>query len=120
MSSRAAYVIVPLQRPSSSAPLPSRQPGPPHSRDPTWPSSSTRMAAGPSRAGCSVPTATGKGTPVRCIVRAAPSLGISHLTLYAFSSDNWRRPVGEVAGLMRVLDEFVRRETRGAPAMAYA
>jgi undecaprenyl diphosphate synthase len=49
---------------------------------------------------------------VRGIVRAAPSLGITTLTLYAFSSDNWRRPAGEVAGLMRVLDEFVQRETR--------
>ena len=49
---------------------------------------------------------------VRGIVRAAPSLGITTLTLYAFSSDNWRRHAGEVAGLMRVLDEFVRRETR--------
>lgn len=51
---------------------------------------------------------------VRSIVRTAPSAGITTLTLYAFSSDNWRRPAGEVSGLMRVLDEFVRRETRSA------
>jgi undecaprenyl diphosphate synthase len=49
---------------------------------------------------------------VRRVVRAAHSLGIGTLTLYAFSSDNWRRPPGEVASLMRVLDEFVRREAR--------
>lgn len=39
---------------------------------------------------------------VRKIVEAAPSLGIGTLTLYAFSSDNWRRPAAEVATLMRL------------------
>ena len=48
---------------------------------------------------------------VRRIVRAASPLGVSTLTLYAFSSDNWQRPAGEVSFLMRVLDEFLRRET---------
>lgn len=48
---------------------------------------------------------------VRRIVEAAPSLGIGMLTLYAFSSDNWQRPVGEVAGLMRLFERFLRGET---------
>src|SRR5829696_10252467 len=48
---------------------------------------------------------------VRRAVRAASPLGVSTLTLYAFSSDNWQRPAGEVSFLMRVLDEFLRRET---------
>jgi undecaprenyl diphosphate synthase len=37
---------------------------------------------------------------VRRVIEAAPDLGISTLTLYAFSSDNWRRPAPEVAALM--------------------
>src|SRR2546425_647762 len=35
-------------------------------------------------------------------VEAAPGLGIRILTLYAFSSDNWRRPASEVTGLMEL------------------
>ena len=38
---------------------------------------------------------------VRRTVESAPELGITTLTLYAFSSDNWRRPRGEVDHLMR-------------------
>jgi undecaprenyl diphosphate synthase len=39
---------------------------------------------------------------VRRTVESAPALGITTLTLYAFSSDNWRRPRGEVDNLMRL------------------
>ena len=39
---------------------------------------------------------------VRQVIEAAPSLGISTLTLYAFSSDNWRRPAAEVRALMQL------------------
>src|SRR3970040_385615 len=48
---------------------------------------------------------------VRRIVEAAPELGIGVLTLYAFSADNWRRPPGEVAVLMRLFREYLRVET---------
>lgn len=48
---------------------------------------------------------------VRRVVEAAPKLGISVLTLYAFSSDNWRRPEREVATLMRLFRAYLRRET---------
>jgi undecaprenyl diphosphate synthase len=48
---------------------------------------------------------------VRRVVEAAPEMGISVLTLYAFSSDNWRRPSREVALLMRLFREYLRRET---------
>ncbi|MDC7784441.1 di-trans,poly-cis-decaprenylcistransferase [Rhodoplanes sp. TEM] len=48
---------------------------------------------------------------VRRIVEAAPGLGVETLTLYAFSSDNWRRPTAEVAALMLLLRRFVRAET---------
>jgi undecaprenyl diphosphate synthase len=39
---------------------------------------------------------------LRRTVECAPALGITTLTLYAFSSDNWRRPQGEVDHLMRL------------------
>ena len=47
---------------------------------------------------------------VRRAVEIAPSLGITTLTLYAFSADNWRRPASEVATLMRLLESFLVRE----------
>lgn len=49
---------------------------------------------------------------VRRVVEAAPDLGIGILTLYAFSSDNWRRPATEVTALMELLDIYLRKETR--------
>jgi undecaprenyl diphosphate synthase len=47
---------------------------------------------------------------VRRAVEAAPKLGIGTLTLYAFSSDNWRRPATEVSALMQLLHEYLRKE----------
>ena len=47
---------------------------------------------------------------VRRVVEAAPELGIGVLTLYAFSSDNWRRPAAEVETLMRLLRSYLRSE----------
>ena len=47
---------------------------------------------------------------VRRVVRAAPALGIGTLTLYAFSSDNWGRPLSEVASLLTLLEEYLRTE----------
>ncbi len=44
---------------------------------------------------------------VRRIVEAAPALGISTLTLFAFSSDNWQRPPAEVAALMGLLGRYL-------------
>jgi len=48
---------------------------------------------------------------VERIVEAAGELGVEVLTLFAFSSDNWRRPRGEVDTLMSLLRAYVRRET---------
>ena len=48
---------------------------------------------------------------VRRVIEAAPSLDIGELTLYAFSSDNWQRPAGEVAALMRLFEKYLRGET---------
>jgi undecaprenyl diphosphate synthase len=43
----------------------------------------------------------------RNVVRAAGDLGIKYLTLYAFSSENWRRPATEIADLMGLLRRFI-------------
>jgi undecaprenyl diphosphate synthase len=48
---------------------------------------------------------------VRRTVEAAPSLGISMLTLYAFSTGNWRRPPREVSALMKLLGRYLVQET---------
>ena len=47
---------------------------------------------------------------VRRAVQAAPGLGISTLTLYAFSADNWKRPKAEVDHLMRLFRSHLRSE----------
>jgi undecaprenyl diphosphate synthase len=47
---------------------------------------------------------------VRRVVKASPELGITGLTLYAFSSDNWRRPESEVTTLMSLLNRYLRSE----------
>ncbi|HXX45524.1 MAG TPA: polyprenyl diphosphate synthase [Candidatus Acidoferrales bacterium] len=47
---------------------------------------------------------------VRRVVRAAASLGIGTLTLYAFSSDNWERPTGEVNSLLSLLEDYLRAD----------
>jgi undecaprenyl diphosphate synthase len=48
---------------------------------------------------------------VRRVVEGAPQLGITVLTLYAFSSDNWHRPAAEVGTLMRLFERYLRGET---------
>jgi undecaprenyl diphosphate synthase len=47
---------------------------------------------------------------IRRIVEAAPRQGIGTLTLYAFSTDNWRRPRAEVAALMTLLRFYLANE----------
>lgn len=48
---------------------------------------------------------------VRRTIEAAPDLGISTLTLYAFSEDNWSRPPREVSALMKLLGHYLAQET---------
>ncbi len=50
-------------------------------------------------------------TAVRRVIEAALSLGIDVLTLYAFSSDNWKRPGAEVQVLFRLFERYLRTET---------
>lgn len=47
---------------------------------------------------------------VRAIVEAAPGLGIGHLTLYAFSTENWKRSTAEVIGLMSIFARYIEGE----------
>jgi undecaprenyl diphosphate synthase len=47
---------------------------------------------------------------VRRMSEVAPGLGITKLTLFAFSSDNWRRPPGEVSALMGLLQSYLDAE----------
>jgi undecaprenyl diphosphate synthase len=47
---------------------------------------------------------------IRRIVEAAPAQGVGTLTLYAFSTDNWRRPKAEVAALMTLLRFYLAGE----------
>ncbi len=49
---------------------------------------------------------------VRACLRACQELGVTHLTLYAFSSENWRRPEEEVRGLMGLMKTFLDREEK--------
>ncbi len=48
---------------------------------------------------------------VRRVVEIAPGCGITALSLYAFSSDNWSRPAAEVSTLMRLFARYLRSET---------
>lgn len=48
---------------------------------------------------------------IRRIVESSVRFGVKYLTLYAFSTENWRRPQDEVSGLMTILGEVLERET---------
>ena len=50
-------------------------------------------------------------TALRRTVEAAPGLGVTALTLFAFSADNWKRPATEVNTLMRLFARHLRTET---------
>lgn len=47
---------------------------------------------------------------VRTAIQAAAKTGVQHLTLFAFSSENWNRPADEVKGLMKLFLVSLRRE----------
>src|SRR5271155_890501 len=47
----------------------------------------------------------------RSIIRCAPYLGIHTLTLFALSSANWKRPPAEVAAILQIVQEYLRKET---------
>jgi len=49
---------------------------------------------------------------VRVIVEAAKKIGIKYLTLYAFSTENWKRATEEVNGLMLLFEQFLKSEKK--------
>jgi undecaprenyl diphosphate synthase len=51
-------------------------------------------------------------TPVDEVVKASAELGIEYLTLYAFSTENWARPIEEIDALMGLLVSTVKKETK--------
>ena len=60
-----------------------------------------------------LPKAVGHGAGsrrVRAIVQACGERGISHLTLFAFSTENWRRPLDEVSSLIGLLSLYLQKE----------
>jgi len=48
---------------------------------------------------------------VRNLIEATAELGIKYLTIYAFSTENWRRPEGEITALMDLMLQSIRKET---------
>lgn len=48
---------------------------------------------------------------IRRILMAAADVGVKYLTIYAFSTENWNRPLDEVRGLMTLLEQGIQRET---------
>ncbi|MBJ6371508.1 isoprenyl transferase [Sedimentitalea arenosa] len=53
---------------------------------------------------------------VREVVEACPDLGIKYLTIFAFSTENWKRTQVEVAGLMSLFRRYISKETRALDA----
>ena len=49
---------------------------------------------------------------VREVAEASAELGVEYLTLYAFSTENWNRPVAEVSGLMSLLAQTIKAEVK--------
>ena len=47
---------------------------------------------------------------VRAIVEACPDLGVDYLTIFAFSTENWKRTQSEVAGLMKLFHRYITKE----------
>ncbi|HKG94358.1 MAG TPA: isoprenyl transferase [Gemmatimonadaceae bacterium] len=47
---------------------------------------------------------------VREVVEGAIEVGLEYLSLFAFSQENWQRPISEVSALMSLLEEYVARE----------
>ena len=49
---------------------------------------------------------------IREIVEACPDAGVKYLTIFAFSTENWKRTQSEVSGLMRLFKRYIRRESQ--------
>jgi undecaprenyl diphosphate synthase len=49
---------------------------------------------------------------VRDLIERCADLGIGHVTLFAFSSENWKRPADEVSSLMSLFELYLEKEAR--------
>ena len=49
---------------------------------------------------------------IREIVEACPAVGVKYLTIFALSTENWKRTQSEVSGLMRLFKRYIRRESQ--------
>lgn len=49
---------------------------------------------------------------LRDVIKTSSNIGIKYLTLYAFSTENWKRPESEVSLLMKLLIEYLRKEVK--------
>ncbi|MEA3423827.1 MAG: isoprenyl transferase [Bacillota bacterium] len=49
---------------------------------------------------------------LRCIITYAKNIGIKHVTFYAFSTENWKRPKDEIHALMNLLLAYLKKETK--------
>ncbi len=62
-----------------------------------------------------LPRTEGHRAGVRAVIRvveAASGLGVTTLTLHAFSSDNWQRPAAEVKSLLRIFEDYLRSQVK--------
>ena len=76
-----------------------------------WRSSWMATAAGRNRAGGRGFSGTMPARKrVREIVSACPGLGVKYLTIFAFSTENWKRTQTEVAGLMSLFRRYIMKE----------
>ena len=49
---------------------------------------------------------------IRSIIKEGSNLGVKHITLYAFSTENWKRPKLEVEALMNLLNTYLKKELK--------
>ena len=49
---------------------------------------------------------------IRRVIKEADRIGIKYITLYAFSTENWRRPQEEVTALMKLLVQYLKSEVK--------
>ena len=49
---------------------------------------------------------------IRSVIKEGSNLGVKHITLYAFSTENWKRPKLEVEALMNLLNTYLKKELK--------
>ena len=75
------------------------------------------MAAGPKSASCLLRWGHAAGAKqVREIVKTCAELGVPHLSLFAFSTENWKRPADEVSTLMGLFVQYLEKEIKNMQA----